>query len=144
MDVIVVKNASLSNGSGNSTTFAADTAKLISTDGNQFVSSIPGFDPFFTLSGNSVVNRYDAVPTPNLPVSGTGCAVPTSDPFFTAAYYKGAFSNNERTWLTDWAYGLALASEQSFGGCPTDIDGSGVTNNSDFLILLGKFNQSCN
>ena len=143
MDVIVVKNASLANGSGNSATFAADTAKLITTDGNQFVSSIPGFDPFFTLSGNSVVNRYDAIPTPNLPVSGTGCAVAT-DSFFTPAYYKGAFSNNERTWLTDWAYGLAIASEQSFGGCPTDIDGSGVTNNSDFLILLGKFNQSCN
>lgn len=143
MDAIVVKNASLSNGSGNSTTFAADTAKLISTDGNQFVSAIAGFDPFFTLSGNSVTNRYDAIPTPNLPVSGTGCAVST-DPFFTPAYYKGAFSNNERTWLTDWAYGLAIASEQSYGGCPTDIDGSGVTNNSDFLILLGKFNQSCN
>lgn len=142
MDSNVVKNASLANGNGNSTTYTADLAKLIA-DSNQFVSSIPGFDPFFTLSGNTVVNRYDAIPTPNLTLQA-GCPVATNDSFFTPAYYKGAFSNNERTWLTDWAYGLAIASEQSFGGCPTDIDGSGVTNNSDFLILLGKFNQSCN
>jgi hypothetical protein len=118
---------------------AADSAKL-TTDNNSFVSSIPGFDSQFTLSGNTVTNRYDAVPTPNLT---TGCPTNT-DAFFTPAAYQGAFSNNQRTWLSDWAYSLALESEQSFGGCPTDIDANGITNNADFLILLGKFNQSCN
>lgn len=117
----------------------ADTNKLIA-DNNVFATSIAGFDYQFTLSGNTVVNRYDAVPTPNL---STGCPTST-DAFFTPATYRGAFSNNERTWLSDWAYSVSLASEQSFGGCPTDIDGNGVTNNADFLILLGKFNQSCN
>lgn len=118
---------------------AADSAKL-TADNNSFVTSIPGFDYQFTLTGNTVTNRYDAVPTPNLT---TGCPTST-DAFFTPAAYQGAFSNNQRTWLSDWAYSLALQSEQSFGGCPTDIDGNGITNNADFLILLGKFNQSCN
>lgn len=117
---------------------ASDETKL-TNDNNAFVASIPGFDPFFTISGTTVTNRYDAVPTPNLT---TGCVA--SDPFFTPASYRGAFSNNQRTWLSDWAYSLALSSEQSFGGCPTDINTDGITNNSDFLILLGKFNQSCN
>jgi hypothetical protein len=27
--------------------------------------------------------------------------------------------------------------------CPTDINGDGITNNSDFIDLLVEYNQSC-
>jgi len=121
----------------------ADNTKFLTTDNNLVVASVPGYDYTYEMntSTNTVLNNntFDAVPNPAL---ATTCT-PPSDGFFVNTNYKGAFAVGEKSWLSDWSYAAALQFTAGLVPCPTDINGDGVTNNVDFLQLLGQFNQSC-
>lgn len=122
----------------------ADVAKF-DTDGNlrpTGTAPIPGFDHVWAMnsSTNVVSDKFDAVPNPAL---STTCT-PPNDGFFVNANYRGAFASTGKPWLSPWAYATVLGVTSNLQPCPTDINGDGITNNADFLILLGQFNQSCN
>lgn len=126
------------------TLLSSDTAQFYTTDRNIAASSIPGFTFNWSMNAatNAVSTQFDAIPNPGLSV--TGCPTPPSDGFFSPAPYRGAFDPGAKSWLSDWAYAQVLAVTPGLQPCPTDINGDGITNNVDFLQLLGKFNQSCN
>ena len=123
---------------------STDTAQFYTTDKNVRATTIPGFDYTWTMnsSTNIVTAQYDATPNPAL--STTGCPTAPSDGFYSIAPYRGAFASTGKNWLSDWSYTQVLNVTAGLQPCPTDINVDGVTNNVDFLILLGKFNQSCN
>lgn len=124
---------------------ASDSVQFYVTDENTVASSLTGFTYAWNMnnSTNVVSTRFDAVPNPALTVSG-GCAAAPADGFFSPVSYKGAFASSGKNWLSDWAYAQLLNVTPGLQPCPTDINGDGVTNNVDFLQLLGQFNQSCN
>ena len=129
------------NGTGVAT--AADSTQFFTTDLNIVAGSISGFDYAYAVNNttNAVSHKIDAVPNPALSVAG--CPVAPADGFFTPANYRGAFDVNGQTWLSPWAYSVVAASVGGSVSCPTDLNNDGVTNNVDFLQLLGQFNQSC-
>jgi hypothetical protein len=90
---------------------------------------------------NAISHQVDAVPNPALSV--TGCPVPPADGFYSAAPYRGAFAPTGTNWLSPWAYSATLQALTGLQPCPTDLNQDGITNNVDFLQLLGQFNQSC-
>jgi hypothetical protein len=124
-------------------TAGVDDTKF-AADGNVSVGSLPGFDYIYNMNFAANVNaivggdKYDAVPD----LVSTTCAAP-SDGFFSPAPYRGAFKAGEKSWLSDWAILNIINATQGIVPCPTDINTDGTTNNADFLILLGEFNQSC-
>lgn len=132
----------LTVGSSAANVVAADNTQF-SADGNIIAASVPGFSATFTVNNttNAISQNVDAAPNPVL--STSGCPVAPVDGFYTAAPYRGAFDGNGQTWLSQWAYAAVLGAVQGLQDCPTDINGDGVTNNVDFLQLLGQFNQSC-
>lgn len=135
-DIAIDKNAA-------GTLLSSDTAQFYTTDKNTHLNSIPGFTYVWAMNGNtnSVSTQFDAIPNPAL--STTGCPVAPVDGFFSVAPYRGAFESSGQNWLSDWAYAQLLSVTAGLQPCPTDINGDGVTNNVDFLQLLGRFNQSC-
>ncbi len=122
----------------------ADNTQFTTTDLNNVVSSITGFNYAFAINGttNAISQQVDAVPNPAL--STTGCPVAPVDGFFNTANYRGAFQSNGQNWLSSWTYSTLLGAVNGLQPCPTDINGDGVTNNSDFLQLLGQFGLNCN
>jgi len=120
-----------------------DNSKF-TADGNISVASLSGFD--FNYNMNHAINvnaivggdKYDAVPD----LVSTTCVAP-SDGFFSPAPYRGAFKAGEKSWLSDWSILNIINATNGIVPCPTDINTDGATNNADFLILLGEFNQSC-
>lgn len=120
---------------GDSTKFA--------NDGNIVLGSIPGFDYThgMNVSTNAVTDVMDVIPSPNLSVSG--CPVAPVDGFFTPALYRGAFEAGKKSWLSNYSLNALIDLENDLVPCPTDVNKDGTTNNSDFLDLLGAFNQSC-
>ncbi len=129
------------NGTG--VVLASDNTQFTTTDLNIVTSTLPGFDYTFAVNNNTnaVSHQYDAIPNPAL--STTGCPVAPSDGFFSPAPYRGAFSATGKNWLSDWAYATLLQVTSGLQPCPTDINVDGITNNSDFLLLLGQYGQSC-
>lgn len=129
------------NGTG--TLLTSDTAQFYTTDKNVHYTSIPGFDYAWVVNDqtNVVTHQVDVTPSPALSV--TGCPVAPQDGFFTAAPYKGAFASTGQNWLTSWSYASMMGAVGGTVPCPTDINQDGITNNADFLILLGQFNVSC-
>ncbi len=125
------------------TLLSADTAQFYTTDKNIHMNSIPGFDYAWVVNDqtNIVTHQVDVTPSPAL--STTGCPVAPVDGFFTAAPYKGAFASTGQNWLTSWSYASMMGAVGGSVPCPTDINQDGITNNADFLILLGQFNQAC-
>ena len=119
----------------------SDVTKFTTTDGNVIAASVPGYDFQYVMntSNNTVSNQYDAVPNPAL---STTC-IPPVDGFFSTTNYRGAFAAGQKSWLSDWAYAATLLVTTGLVPCPTDINGDGITNNSDFLLLLGQFGQTC-
>ncbi len=119
-----------------------DTAQFYTTDHNTAISTVPGFDYVFTVNNttNAISHKVDAVPNPAL--TGTLISTPV-DGFFTTAAYRGAFASTGQNWLSAWSYNTLLNTVIGTQPCPTDINGDGITNTVDFLILLGSFNQSC-
>jgi hypothetical protein len=122
---------------------ASDNTKFTTTDNNVVGASATGYDYTYELntSTNAVLNNntFDAVPNPALASS----CIPPADGFFNQTNYKGAFAAGQKSWLSDWAYAATLQFTAGLVPCPTDINGDGITNNVDFLQLLGQFNQSC-
>jgi hypothetical protein len=118
---------------------AADITQFTTTDGNSVVASVPGID--FSWAWNSAAhtsyssNSFHATPTANIASSITAPA----DGFFSAVNYRGAFDASKGSWLSEWALGQVLTSQQSN---PTDLNNDGVTNVTDYLILVGKFGQT--
>jgi hypothetical protein len=133
------------NGTG--TVLTSDTAQFYTTDKNtkHAANSIAGFDYVLDINqtNNAIISNVDLTPNPAL--STAGCTTAPADGFFTPAAYKGAFdsSNGAKNWLSDWSYSQLLSVVSGLAACPTDINGDGITNNVDFLQLLGSFNQSC-
>jgi hypothetical protein len=119
---------------------AADNSKF-GSDGNTTAASLPGFDFQYTMNTatNAVTDKYDATPEPAV---ATTCN-PPSNGFFTAAPYRGAFEAGKKSWLSEWTIQNIIAVTNGIVPCPTDINTDGVTNNQDFLLLLGEFNQAC-
>jgi hypothetical protein len=114
-------------------------------DGNVTVASltgVTGFNPVAVINSanNSVTTKLNATPKPNL---ATSIAAPTVGGFFTPANYRGAFEAGKRSWLSDWSYANLVAFASGTAACTTDLNGDGIINNTDFLIFVGTFNQSC-
>ena len=122
------------------------TIQKFTGDGNTGPATVTGLDFAFAMDGstNVVSDQYDAVPVPAL---GTVTTPPT-DGFFCEAPYRGAFDPNKKSWMSDWTFLAFLEAEgitsptSGLAPCLTDINFDRITNNADFLILLGKFNQS--
>ena len=121
---------------------ARDTTQFYVTDGNVRVSSLPGFSYLWDMDGttNVVTTQYDATPNPALATT----TVAPADGFFTPENYRGAFESGAPSWLSGWSYGTLLATTGGLAPCPTDINKDGMTDNVDFLLLLGQFNVACN
>lgn len=129
-------------GSNPANVLTSDTAQFYTTDGNIAVSSVPGFSSVFTVNNttNVISQRVDAVPNPALTSSLISTPV---DGFYSTAAYRGAFASTGQNWLSTWTYTTLLNAVTGIQPCPTDINQDGITNNVDFLQLLGQFNQSC-
>jgi len=136
-DIAIDKN-------GTGTLLSSDTAQFYTTDMNTTSASLPGFTYLWSMNYNTnvVSTQFDAVPNPQINAAA-GCPVAPADGFFTPTTYKGAFATAGKNWLSDWAYAQVLSVTPGLQPCPTDINADGITNNVDFLQLLGQFNQSC-
>ncbi|MEO8150812.1 MAG: hypothetical protein ABI723_24480 [Bacteroidia bacterium] len=139
---IISKTISI-DGNGAGITLGTDSTQFFTTDLNVSVATIPGFDFNFTVnnSTNNFSVRPDVTPSPAL--STAGCPVAPVDGFFTPASYRGAFASTGQNWLSTWTYATVINAVPGLQPCPTDINSDGITNNVDFLLLLGSFNQSC-
>jgi hypothetical protein len=122
---------------------AADNTKF-TADGNVSVAAltgVAGFDPISVInaSTNAVTDKLNLTPRPALASVG----VPAMNGIVTTNF-RGAFEAGKPSWLSQWSY-AALVSSFTTGtaACTTDLNGDGVINNSDFLIFVGTFNQSC-
>lgn len=127
------------------TAFASsDTAQFYTTDLNTTHTSLPGFVPTWAanFTTNTITTKFDAIPNPQI-TNAVGCPTPAYDGFYTPVTYKGAFPATGKNWLSNWAYTQLINVTSGLQPCPTDINADGITNNVDFLILLGQFNQSC-
>jgi hypothetical protein len=122
----------------------ADSTQFFTTDMNTHMASIPGFTYIWAMDGNTnlVGTQFDATPNPGL--STAGCPTPPTDGFFEPVTYKGAFDPNGHNWMSHWAYAQVLNTTGGLVPCPEDINGDGHIDNSDFLMLLSKFNTYCN
>lgn len=122
-----------------SVTVAGDNTKF-TADNNVSVGSLANFDFAYDMnySTNVVSDKYDAIPD----LVTTTCAAP-ADGFFSDAPFRGAFEPNKKSWLSDWTILNIINATGGIVPCPTDINTDGTTNNADFLLLLGEFNQSC-
>ncbi len=129
------------NNSG--TLLASDSIQFYQTDLNINTNSVSGlvYNWAMNATSNAVTTQFKAVPSPALSVAG--CPTPPSDGFYSPAPYRGAFDPSKPSWLSQWAYAALLQITSGLQDCPTDVNRDGVTNNTDFLQLLGKFNQSC-
>lgn len=121
----------------------SDVTKFTITDNNDVAATASGYDFIYNLntSNNTVVSNdtLDLLPTPSL----SSTCTPPADGFFTPTNFKGAFASGQKSWLAGWSYASTLAFTPGLGLCPTDINADGVTNNVDFLLLLGSFNDVC-
>jgi hypothetical protein len=127
------------------TAFAStDTAQFYTTDLNTTHTSLPGFVPTWAanFTTNTVTTKFDAVPNPQI-TNAAGCPTAPYNGFYTPVSYKGAFPASGKNWLSNWAYTQLINVTTGLQPCATDINADGITNNVDFLILLGQFNQSC-
>lgn len=136
----VAKNGSFYQSPNTYSVTASDLTKF-TNDGNVQTSSVPGFSYIWNMNGatNVVSAQYNATPNPALTTS----AVAPGDGFFTPENYRGAFESGKPSWLTPWAYACILQTTGGIAPCPTDLNADGKTDNSDFLIELGQFNQNC-
>jgi len=124
---------------------STDTAQFYTTDLNTTSASLPGFVPSWAanFTTNAVTTKFDAIPNPQI-TNASGCPTAPYDGFYTPVSYKGAFPATGKNWLSNWAYTQLINVTSGLQPCPTDINADGITNNVDFLQLLGQFNQSCN
>ncbi len=136
----------LTVGSNAANVVAADNTQFTTTDLNTIVTgnTLPGFDYSFAVNNTTNVFTAKNDPVPNPALTVVGCPVAPADGFFRAANYRGAFASTGDNWLSDWSYSQILGATKGLVSCPTDINGDGVTNVSDFLIFAPAFGTSCN
>lgn len=129
-------------GSNTNVQFTGSDSTKFFAAGNVNTNSIPGFDYSFDINGttNAVTNNIDVVPNSNL----TTTCTPPADGFFTPANYRGAFEAGKKPWLNKWAYTQVISVIPGLAPCPTDFNGDGITNTTDFLTFVSQFNLSCN
>lgn len=125
------------------TFLSTDTAQFFTTDLNITTGTIPGMSSSWAMNAttNAVTSQLTVRPNPALSI--TGCPVAPVDGFFIPAPYRGAFAPTGKNWLSEFSMSAILSAVNGTQSCPTDLNADGVTNNVDFLQLLGKFNQSC-
>ncbi len=138
-------NGATISSAGTPITSGADFTQFTTTDMNQIVASLPGFE--FNFTANTATNSFtvnnDVVPNPA--VSTTGCPTVPVDGFFEPANYRGAFSSvPSENWLSNWTYSALIDTTNGLDGCPTDLNGDGVTDVNDFIIFAPAFGTSCN
>jgi hypothetical protein len=128
---------------GTANVLPADITKL-SADGNIGVASLTGVAGLDVLSvinatTNAVTDKLNLTPRPALASAGVPAMVgviPTT--------FRGAFEAGKPSWLSTWSYAALVANfATGTAACATDLNGDGIINNSDFLIFVGTFNQSC-
>lgn len=142
----MMNNSSLANnGVGTAITSGADYTQFTTTDKNDVVASVPGFNYSYTV--NSTTNLFsvknDVIPNPALSI--TGCPTAPIDGFFEPAPFRGAFSSEVgQNWLSNWSYSQVLGATQGLVACPTDLNFDGTTDVLDFLIFAPAFGTSCN
>jgi hypothetical protein len=119
---------------------AADLTKF-AADGNIGVATVAGFDFTSVINPltNAVTDKLNLTPRPALASVGVPAMagiIPTT--------FRGAFEAGKPSWLSQWSYAALVSSfVTGTAACTTDLNGDGVINNSDFLIFVGTFNQSC-
>ena len=139
----IIQKAIAIDKNGVGVTTSADSTQFFTTDQNEVVASIAGFNYGLIINNTTNVVSQQVDATPNPAISTAGCPTAPSDGFFKAAPYRGAFEPSGQSWLSPWAYATVLSAIGGLQPCPTDINADGITNNTDFLQLLGKFNQNC-
>ena len=119
----------------------ADSLQFLTTDCNQIVTSVPGITVALAFNGtnSAMTTEVHAIPSTELVSASSAPA----DGFFTVVNYKGAFSASEAnsSWLSEYG---TVALKSLTNANPTDINKDGITNTSDFLLLVAKFGQSNN
>jgi len=137
----VAKAASYYSNPASHAASARDTTQFYVTDGNKHPSTIAGFSYIWDMNNttNVVNTQYDAVPDPNLATT----TVAPADGFFTPENYRGAFESGKPNPFASWTYLTQLRPTPGLQPCATDVNKDGKTDNSDFLILVGQFNQAC-
>jgi hypothetical protein len=142
--LVLESNEFIGNGIDYGVDDAAASAGDVTTftnDGNNAAATLAGFDftHAVTLATNTVTDEYDAVPNPAV----AAVAAAPQDGFFSPVNYRGAFDGGAANWMKDWTFPGLIQATQGLVTCPTDINNDNVTNVSDFLILLGQFNNTC-
>lgn len=133
---------------------AADLEQFTVTDKNIVIEEGMldakfGFAYAFAMNNttNAVTTKYDVVPA-SIAANVTG----TANPFYSnevapqakgmiPVAYRGAFAATGKPWLSTWSMAKMLQTTAGLQNNPTDINQDGVTNVSDFNLLLGKFGQ---
>lgn len=149
------------------TAASADDLAQFTADGNRTPTTLPGmgvsstsfamsnYDKSITnvhASNNNTVNTaFDLVP--NYPGStvpadlAANTSVYSGDAFFTSVNYRGAFEPNKNaSWLGTFSYNTLLKTTKGLSGLglngyPSDINGDGRTDVSDFLLFSPNFNK---
>lgn len=135
---------------------ASYTTELIAT-GNEYIAVVNDLiDDTYELNTTglatdapaskrtNVVDSYDAVPVAgDSRVMLNNSQVAPADGFFVYAPYRGAFEPGTKSWLDSWSKMEDVKIDGVTVNCPTDIDGSGVTNADDYNALIGEFGKSC-
>jgi len=128
-------------------TSGSEFTQFTTTDGNVIAASLPGFSYAFTINPatNAVSVKNDVTPFPA--VSNSTCPV-DADQFWTPTTYRGAFSSViGENWLSDWSYSQLLGTITTLGAagsCPTDLNGDGYINVTDFNLFAPTFGNTCN
>ncbi len=123
---------------------SSDDLTKFATDGNVSVASIPGFVYNWSMNGNTnaVTTPFNPIPS-SLSTGVSSTITAPADGFFTPVSYRGAFEPGKKAWVSPWAYSMLVHYMSGVVACPTDINVDGKTDNSDFLQLLGNFNNNC-
>ena len=122
----------------------ADSTQFVN-DGNIMEDSHTGIDYTWTWNAGHTdfSDAYHFIPMTNITSSITPAAPGTSyntDGFFDIVNYRGAFDATQPCWLSQgFTQALQMKSFQNLN--PTDLNNDGVTNITDFGIMLGKYGQ---
>jgi hypothetical protein len=118
-------------------------------DGNVVVASLTGFDPAWEFSGTdcssgiTFTGKVDQVPDNKDQIGVTNACPKSPDGFFDYAPYRGAFEPGVEPWTKGWSYYSSVRAGSADVLCPTDLNGDGTTNTTDYLQVVGQFGRSC-
>jgi hypothetical protein len=96
-----------------------------------------------TITVMQIVDLVNPVPAVGTSEVDTEYAPWETDGFFTYAPYKGAFEPGAEPWTKKWTAVARWGADAAANGCPTDINGDGVTNFQDLQQLGNSYGDSC-